>query len=66
MLEEEEGVKGQLKYVIFPDKGEAWRVQAVPISNGSFKNRLGLFVLYIFCACGVMQSYCEAVMTKWQ
>ena len=42
MLEVEEGVKGLLKYVVYPDKGGTWRVQAVPVSNGSFINRLPL------------------------
>ena len=44
MLEVEERVKGLLKYVVYPDKGGTWRVQAVPVSNGSFINRLGLYL----------------------
>ena len=47
MLEKEEGVQGQLKYVVFPDKGGTWRVQAVPISNGSFKNRFGFYICIV-------------------
>ena len=55
MLEEEEGLKGLLKYVVYPDKGGTWRVQAVPTSSGSFNNRLGLclYISCVFCTCSV-------------
>ena len=63
MLEEEEGLKGLLKYVVYPDKGGTWRVQAVPTSSGSFNNRLGLYLCHAsstlvvyFCIRLVMQD----------
>ncbi|CAK1545426.1 unnamed protein product [Leptosia nina] len=41
-LEEEMGLTNQIKYVIFNDKPESWRVQAVPVAPGSFVLRKAL------------------------
>ena len=54
MLEEEEGLKDLLKYVIYPDKGGSWRVQAVPIGSGSFTNRWTCVCMY--CVVSVHAS----------
>lgn len=35
-LEEEMGIIGQLKFCIFHDKNDSWRVQAIPIQPDSF------------------------------
>lgn len=41
-LEEEMGVAGLVKYVLYTDQAGAWRVQAVPAAKGSFQSRLAL------------------------
>lgn len=41
-LEEELGIKGELKMVIFEDKNGSFRVQSVPIEETSFGNRAPL------------------------
>lgn len=38
-IEQELGVEPQIKYVLFCDKPKSWRVQAVPVSHGSFITR---------------------------
>ncbi|XP_072933178.1 MYG1 exonuclease [Epargyreus clarus] len=38
-LEEEMGLGDTIKYVLFNDKPNSWRVQAVPVSPGSFVTR---------------------------
>lgn len=38
-LEEELGLSGEIKYVLFKDKPNSWRVQAVPVNPGSFVTR---------------------------
>lgn len=38
-LETEMGLKNEIKYVIFNDKPQSWRVQAVPVSPSSFITR---------------------------
>ncbi|XP_069361948.1 MYG1 exonuclease isoform X2 [Maniola hyperantus] len=38
-LEEELGISGEIKYVIFKDKPNSWRVQAVPVKPTSFVTR---------------------------
>ena len=38
-LEKEQGIAGQLLYVVFPDSGGSWRVQAVPVESESFECR---------------------------
>ena len=60
MLEEEEGLKDLLKYVIYPDKGGSWRVQAVPIGSGSFTNRWTCV-----CVCTVWSLYMQAALHCW-
>lgn len=61
MLEEEEGLKDLVKYVVFSDKGGSWRVQAVPIGSGSFKNRLDLCVC-ILCGCFTFKQLCTILV----
>jgi uncharacterized UPF0160 family protein len=42
-LEKEAGKMGELKFVMFPERGsKAWRVQAVPAAEGSFALRKGI------------------------
>lgn len=41
-LEKEFGIEGQIKFVIFRDLKETWRVQAVPPDPNSFEQRLPL------------------------
>jgi len=42
-LEQERGIVGQTLYILFPDKpAPAYRIQAMPISLDSFKNRKSL------------------------
>lgn len=35
-LEEEMGISGEIKFCIFHDKGDSWRVQGIPIQPDSF------------------------------
>lgn len=35
-LEEELDLVGQIKFVVFHDKGDSWRVQAIPLQPDSF------------------------------
>lgn len=41
-LEEERGIVGKTKYVLYTDQSGAWRVQCVSVSHSSFTNRLSL------------------------
>ncbi|CAG9863054.1 unnamed protein product [Phyllotreta striolata] len=41
-LEEELGIAGEIKFVLFHDAGESWRVQAIPIQPDSFICRVFL------------------------
>eukprot|EP00088_Acartia_fossae_P014697 TRINITY_DN1789_c0_g2_i2.p1 TRINITY_DN1789_c0_g2~~TRINITY_DN1789_c0_g2_i2.p1 ORF type:complete len:333 (+),score=41.60 TRINITY_DN1789_c0_g2_i2:42-1040(+) len=41
-LEVEQGLEGQLYYVIYTDQSGKWRVQCVPVSSTAFQNRLSL------------------------
>eukprot|EP01089_Gocevia_fonbrunei_P020400 TRINITY_DN7605_c0_g1_i1.p1 TRINITY_DN7605_c0_g1~~TRINITY_DN7605_c0_g1_i1.p1 ORF type:complete len:363 (-),score=76.31 TRINITY_DN7605_c0_g1_i1:53-1057(-) len=41
-IEKEKGIEGLIKFVLFSDRSESWRIQAVPVRPGSFDNRLGL------------------------
>lgn len=41
-LEEELGMKGELKFVIFHDSTDSWRVQGIPIQPDSFVCRVFL------------------------
>jgi uncharacterized UPF0160 family protein len=41
-IEEEEGVLGMVKYVLYQDQKGQWRIHAVPEKVGSFASRLGL------------------------
>jgi len=41
-LEADQGIDGQIYYVIYPDQANKWRVQCVPIRPDSFENRLSL------------------------
>jgi len=41
-IEKEQNLKGSLIYVVFPDSSKGWRVQAVPVSEGSFESRKAL------------------------
>jgi len=38
-LEEELQLSPLVKYVLFTDKSDSWRVQCVPATNNSFENR---------------------------
>lgn len=40
LLEQEKDCRGQLKFVLFPDKNNnEWRAQAIPVEAGSFESR---------------------------
>jgi len=39
-LEDELQSSPLVKYVLFTDKSDSWRLQCVPVSNNSFENRL--------------------------
>jgi len=41
-LEDEIKIDTHIKFVLYPDQSEKWRVQAVPINPNSFENRLSL------------------------
>ncbi|XP_018332499.1 UPF0160 protein MYG1, mitochondrial isoform X2 [Agrilus planipennis] len=41
-LEEEMGISGQIKFCIFHDKGDSWRVQGIPVQPDSFICRVFL------------------------
>jgi len=41
-LEEEMGIAGQIKFVLFHDKGDSWRVQGIPLQPDSFVCRVFL------------------------
>lgn len=42
-IEREEGVEGQVLYVVYKDMtGRSWRVQCVPVENSSFESRKSL------------------------
>jgi len=41
-VEKEHGAEGQVKYVLYSDYGKSWRIQAVPLEDGGFSNRLPL------------------------
>jgi uncharacterized UPF0160 family protein len=41
-IEREMGLEGQVKYILFADQSQNWRVQAVPVSPDSFSSRLAL------------------------
>ncbi|KAJ8925949.1 hypothetical protein NQ315_009802 [Exocentrus adspersus] len=41
-LEEEMGISGEIKFCIFHDKGDSWRVQGIPIQPDSFICRVFL------------------------
>ncbi|CAF0733046.1 unnamed protein product [Adineta steineri] len=40
--EEKEKLGDKIKYVLYPDSNKTWRIQAVPLNNKSFENRLSL------------------------
>jgi len=56
-LEVEEKVNPTVKYVLYPDTSGNWRVQCVPISDGSFISRLSLPKDW----CGVRDEALSAV-----
>mmetsp|Transcript_23127 Transcript_23127/g.30047 ORF Transcript_23127/g.30047 Transcript_23127/m.30047 type:complete len:415 (-) Transcript_23127:200-1444(-) len=41
-LEKDLGIDGQIKYVLYADTSGKWRIQAVPVEEGSFASRLAL------------------------
>jgi uncharacterized UPF0160 family protein len=41
-LEKELGKEGSTLYVLYPDESGKWRIQAVPLSSGSFESRKAL------------------------
>lgn len=41
-LENEMGIKDQIKFVLFTDSSSKWRISTVPINTGSFEFRLGI------------------------
>lgn len=41
-LEEELKIEKHIKYVLYSDTSDKWRVQCVPLRQGSFENRLSL------------------------
>lgn len=41
-LEEEFGQQGKVKFVLYPDQRQQWRIQTVPPSEGSFDQRVSL------------------------
>jgi len=41
-IEEEMGIKGQLKYALFIDQSGQWRIQSVPVEDSGFENRAPL------------------------
>jgi len=41
-LEKENKIDGLIKFVMYPDRSEGWRIQTVPLAPGSFEFRLGL------------------------
>jgi uncharacterized UPF0160 family protein len=40
--EQKEILGNQIKYVLYPDLSQTWRIQAVPLDQQSFTNRLSL------------------------
>lgn len=44
-LESEMNINGEIKYVLFMDKPNSWRVQAVPVNPTSFITRYNFFLL---------------------
>ncbi|CAF3931108.1 unnamed protein product, partial [Adineta steineri] len=40
--EEKEKLGDKIKYVLYPDSNKTWYIQAVPLNNKSFENRLSL------------------------
>ncbi len=40
--EQKEILGDTIKYVLYPDSNKTWRIQAVPLNNKSFDNRLSL------------------------
>lgn len=48
-LEKEMKLESQVRFVLFNDKPDSWRVQAVPVTPGSFVSRLVyLFIFFSF------------------
>ncbi|CAD8179977.1 unnamed protein product [Paramecium pentaurelia] len=41
-IEQERGTVGLIKFVLYPDRNEGWRVQAVSVNEDSFENRKSL------------------------
>lgn len=41
-LEIDQGIEGQLYYVIYTDEAGNWRIQCVPVATSQFENRLSL------------------------
>lgn len=41
-IEQEKGTVGLIKFVLYPDRNEGWRVQAVSVNEDSFENRKSL------------------------
>lgn len=41
-IEEELGIKGHVKYVLYTDQQKQWRIQSVPLDEGGFDNRAPL------------------------
>lgn len=41
-LEKENNCQGQIKFVLFKDSSDKWRISTVPIASGSFEFRLGI------------------------
>lgn len=46
-IEEELGIEGELKFVIFHDMTGSWRVQGIPVQPDSFICRLNFFLFTI-------------------
>lgn len=40
--EQKDNLGDQIKYVLYPDANQSWRIQAVPLDSQSFANRLPL------------------------
>jgi len=40
--EQQETLKDTIKYILYPDSSKTWRIQAVPLNDKSFDNRLSL------------------------
>lgn len=41
-IENELGIKDQIKFILFTDSSSKWRISTVPINSGSFEFRLGI------------------------